>query len=129
MKYEDLTEKIIKAFYRVYNVIGYGFLEKSYEKAMIKEFNKSGLEFSNQSPIKVYYEEEIIGDYVADFIVEDKVLVEIKAIKQLTIVDENQLLNYLTATKLEVGLLLNYGMKPEIKRKIYDNELKRYKNP
>lgn len=128
MKYEVLTEQVIKVFYKVYNVLGYGFLEKVYEKAMIIEFEKSGLGYRNQYPIKIYYEEKIIGDYIADFVIEDKVIVEIKAIKKLTTADENQLLNYLTATRLEVGLLLNYGAKPEMKRKIYDNEFKNYKS-
>ena len=127
MKYEDLTEKILNVFYKVYNTLGYGFLEKVYENAMIVEFNKSGLKFGNQYPINVSYEGEIVGEYIADFVVEDNVIVEIKAIKQLSQADENQLLNYLTATDMEVGLLLNYGEKPEIKRKVYDNELKRYK--
>ena len=128
MKYEDLTEEIIKVFYKVYNTLGYGFLEKIYEKAMIMEYDKLRVKYINQSPIEVYYEGEIIGEYIADFIIEDKVLVEIKAIKQLSQQDENQLLNYLTATTFEVGLLLNYGTKPEIKRKVYDNDLKKYKN-
>jgi len=127
MKYEEITDKVIKVFYKVYNTLGYGFLEKVYERAMIIEFKKIGLQYSNQYPVKVYYEEEIIGDYIADFIVEDKIIVEIKAIKALSRQDENQLLNYLTSTDKEVGLLLNYGKIPKIKRKVYDNELKIYK--
>ena len=127
MKYEDLTEKRINVFYKVYNTLGYGFLEKVYENAMIVEFNKLGIKFENQYPIKVCYESEIVGEYIADFVVEDKVIVEIKAIKQVTQADESQLLNYLTATDMEVGLLLNYGEKAEVKRKVYDNELKKYK--
>ncbi len=126
MKYEEITDKIIKVFYKVYNTLGYGFLEKVYEKAMIIEFNKLQLKYTNQCPIKVFYEGEVIGDYVADFVVEDKIIIEIKAIKQLSKADENQLLNYLTATNFEVGILLNYGVKPEIKRKVYDNKLKKY---
>tara|TARA_B100000315_G_C14290084_1_gene456981 strand:- start:176 stop:598 length:423 start_codon:yes stop_codon:yes gene_type:complete len=127
MKYEDVTEKIIKVFYKIYNTLGYGFLEKVYEKAMIIELNKLRMKFINQCPLKVFYEKEVIGDYIADFIIEDKIIIEIKAIKQLSKEDESQLLNYLTATSYEVGLLLNYGVKPEIKRKVYDNELKKYK--
>jgi GxxExxY protein len=126
MKYEEITNNIIQVFYKVYNNLGFGFLEKVYEKAMIIDFNKNGIKYINQSPIKVYYEGEIIGDYIADFIVEDKIIVEIKAIKQLSKSDENQLLNYLTATNYEVGLLLNFGNKPEIKRKVYDNDIKKY---
>ncbi|MDT8317457.1 MAG: GxxExxY protein [bacterium] len=127
MKYEDVTEKVINIFYKVYNTLGYGFLEKVYENAMITEFEGLGVDYANQGAVKVYYEGHIVGDYVADFIVENKVIVELKAIRQLTKADENQLLNYLTATDLEVGLLLNYGEKPEIKRKVFDNELKGYK--
>ena len=81
MKYEELTEKIIKIIFKVYNTLGYGFLEKVYEKAMIIEFNRLRLKYVNQYALKVSYEGKIIGDYIADFVVEDKVLVEIKAIK------------------------------------------------
>lgn len=127
MKYEDITEKIIKVFYKVYNSLGHGFLEKVYEKAMIIEFNRLGITFINQFPLQVFYDKEVVGDYIADFFVENKIMVEIKAIKQTSKEDESQLLNYLTATNCEVGLLLNYGEKAEIKRKVYDNELKKYR--
>jgi GxxExxY protein len=126
MKYEEITEKIIKIFYKIYNTLGYGFLEKVYEKAMSIELKQAHINFQNQYPINIYYDGEIIGEYIADFIIEDKIILEIKAIKIISKQDENQLLNYLTATKYEVGLLLNYGIKPEIKRKVYDNNLKRY---
>ena len=127
MKYEDITEKIIKAFYTVYNTLGYGFLEKVYERAIIIELKKLGLNCMNQVQIKVFYANQIIGDYVADIIVENKILVELKAIQHLSKQDEAQLLNYLTATKYEVGLLFNFGKEPEFKRKIFDNEYKKYK--
>ena len=127
MKYEDITEKIIKAFYTVYNTLGYGFLEKVYERAMMIELKKLGLNCMNQVQIKVFYANQIIGDYVADIIVENKILVELKAIKHLSKQDEAQLLNYLTATKYEVGLLFNFGKEPEFKRKIFDNEYKKYR--
>jgi GxxExxY protein len=84
MKYKEVTDRIIKVFYKVYNILGYGFLEKVYERAMITEFNRIGLKYRNQYPINVYYEGEIIGDYIADFIIEDKIIVEIKAIKELS---------------------------------------------
>ena len=126
MKYEDITEKIIKAFYIVYNSLGYGFLEKVYEKAIIIELKKLGLKCKSPFPIKVYYEKQSIGEYLADILVENKVIVELKAIKQLSKQDEAQLLNYLSATEIEVGLLLNFGEKPEFKRKIFDNEHKTY---
>lgn len=127
VKYEDITEKIIKSFYNVYNTLGYGFLEKVYENAMMIDIRKAGLNCENQIPIKVFYQNEIIGEYFADILVENKIIIELKAIKQLTKQDEVQLLNYLSSTKIEVGLLLNFGEKPEIKRKIFDNKLKKYK--
>jgi len=123
-KYKELTERIIKVFYRVYNKLGYGFLEKVYENAMMKEFEIEGISAVTQSAIKVVYEEEIIGEYFADILVDNKVIVEIKAAKSLAIENEAQLLNYLKATEIEVGLLLNFGPKPDLKRKIFDNTRK-----
>ncbi|NUO07513.1 MAG: GxxExxY protein [Candidatus Brocadia sp.] len=121
VKHKELTEKITNIFYRVYNKLGYGFLEKVYENAMMKELKKAGIPAASQFPIKVFYEGEIMGEYFADILVDDKVIVEIKAAKSLVIENEAQLLNYLKASKIEVGLLLNFGPKPEIKRKIFDN--------
>src|SRR3990172_10036770 len=118
VKYKELTEKIINIFYRVYNKLGYGFLEKVYENAMLREFKKENIPAVSQFPIKVFYEDEIIGEYFADIFVDDKVIVEIKAAKGLALENEAQLLNYLKATDIEVGLLLNFGTKPEIKRKV-----------
>ena len=108
-KYKELTEKIIGAFYQVYNTLGYGFLEKVYENALLIELKKIGLKSIPQSPIKVVYDKQIIGEYLADIIIEDKVIVETKAAKNLLEEHEAQLLNYLKATKLEVGLLFNFG--------------------
>ena len=119
MKYEELTEKIIVAFYRVYNELGPGFLEKVYERGLALEFKNEGLIFERQVPMKVFYKGDVIGNYVADFVVEGKVVVEIKAIREITEMDGRQLLNYLKATNNDVGLLLNFGKEPEIKRKIY----------
>jgi len=123
-KYKELTDKIIKVFYRVYNKLGYGFLEKVYENAMMKEFEIEDISAVAQFAIKVVYEEEIIGEYFADILVDNKVIVEIKAAKSLATENEAQLLNYLKATKIEVGLLLNFGPKPDFKRKIFDNTRK-----
>jgi len=120
-KYKELTEKIIGIFYRVYNNLGYGFLEKVYEKAMMIEFKRGDIPAISQYPIKVFYEGAIVGEYFTDIIVDDKVIVEIKAVRNLALENEAQLLNYLKATDKEVGLLLNFGPKPEIKRKIFDN--------
>lgn len=119
--HSDLTDKIIKCFYKVYNTLGYGFLEKVYEKALCIELDKLGLEIKQQHPISVYYENQLIGEYYADIIVDDKVIIELKAIESLKDVHGNQLLNYLKATEIEIGLLLNFGVKPEVKRKIFTN--------
>ena len=121
IKYKALTEKIIKIFYRVYNKLGYGFLERVYENAMMIEFKKEGISAVQQSAIKVLYEDNIVGEYFADILVDDKVIVELKASRSLGLENEAQLLNYLKATDIEVGLLLNFGPKPEIKRKVFDN--------
>ena len=117
MKYEELTERIIKVFFLVYNELGYGFLEKIYERALAFEFRKEGLVFERQVPIKVLYKGESMGDYYADFIVEGKVIVEVKAIKEIGDAEGIQLLNYLRATGKEVGLVLNFGREAEIKRR------------
>jgi GxxExxY protein len=123
-KHKELTEKIINIFYRVYNKLGYGFLEKVYENAMMIEFKKDGIPAVPQFPIKVFYEGEVIGEYYADILVDNKVIVEIKAAKRLVEENEAQLLNYLKATDIEVGLLLNFGTEPDVKRKAFDNTRK-----
>lgn len=120
-KHTELTEIIINVFYRVYNKLGYGFLEKVYENAMMIELKKEGICAIAQAPIKVLYDNEITGEYYADILVDDKVIVEIKAARQLAEEHEAQLLNYLKATDIEIGLLLNFGVKPEIKRKAFNN--------
>ena len=123
-KYKELTEEIIRIFYRVYNKLGYGFLEKVYENAMMIELKKAGFPAVSQYAIKVLYEGEVIGEYYADILVENKVIVEIKAARSLVKENEAQLLNYLKATDIEVGLLVNFGTKPEVKRKAFDNSRK-----
>ncbi len=120
-KYKELTEKIIEIFYRVYNKLGYGFLEKVYENAMMIEFKKENISAVSQSAIKVMYEGEVVGEYFADILITDKIIVEIKAVRNIAEEHEAQLLNYLKATDIEVGLLLNYGPKPNFKRKAFDN--------
>ena len=124
MKHHKLSEDIIKVFYRVYNALGYGFLEKVYENSMMIGFQKEGLPAVQQSPIDVTYENEIVGQYFADIVVDEKIIVEIKARKCLVPEDTAQLLNYLKATDKEVGLLLNFGPKAEISRKVFDNSKK-----
>jgi GxxExxY protein len=124
MKHAVLTEKIIRIFYRVYNALGYGFLEKVYENSMMIELRKEGIPATQQSPINVDYEGEIVGQYFADLNIDEKVIVEIKAKKCLLAEDNAQLLNYLKATDKEVGLLVNFGPRPEIVRKVFDNNKK-----
>ncbi|HLS30548.1 MAG TPA: GxxExxY protein [Flavobacteriaceae bacterium] len=122
MKHSDITDKIIKAFYKVYNTLGYGFLEKVYENAMFVELRKMGCFVERQKRIKVFYEETQVGDYFADLTVNKCVIVEIKAAEALSKENEYQLINYLKATGIEVGLLLNFGKTPEFRRKIFSNK-------
>jgi len=121
---KELTSLIIKSFYKVYNTLGYGFLEKVYENSMILELKNSDLKITSQAPIHVYYRDEKVGNFYADLLIENFVIVEIKSVKRLTAEHDAQLLNYLKATKIEIGLLLNFGPKPEIKRRIFDNSRK-----
>jgi len=129
MLYEDLTGKIIKAFYKVNNTLGFGFLEKVYENAMKLELLAMGFKVDQQKNIRVHYEGKEIGDYYADLMVNDVVIVELKAAENLCEEHEAQLINYLKATKIEVGLLLNFGKKAEFRRKIFTNDKKLLSNP
>lgn len=119
--YKELTAEIIRRFYIVYNMLGYGFLERVYEKALKYELEKTGFHIERQKPINVFYENELVGEYFADLLVESKVIVELKASEMLCENHELQLINYLKATDIEVGLLLNFGKKPEVKRKAFSN--------
>ncbi|MBU0596673.1 GxxExxY protein [Patescibacteria group bacterium] len=120
----NLTSQIIRAYYNVYNELGYGFLEKVYENSMVIELRLLGLHGRRQVPIKVYFKESDVGVYYADIIVEDLVIIELKAVEALCEEHELQLLNYLRATDIEYGLLLNFGQKPQIKRKVFHNKYK-----
>ena len=122
--YSDITEAIIKCYYKVYNKLGYGFLEKVYERAMLIELGKEGFICLQQCPVDVYYETEKVGYYLADIIVNEKIIVEIKAAEILSQAHETQLTNYLKATEIEVGLLLNFGKKPAFKRRVFSSEFK-----
>jgi GxxExxY protein len=124
-KYTELTEKLIQIFYKVYNTFGYGFLEKVYENAFLVELKKAGIIAIPQSPIRVSYEGEVVGEYFADILVDNRIILEIKAVKNLLVEHEAQLLNYLKATDIEVGLLLNFGVQPEFRRKAFDNTRKK----
>lgn len=125
--HSDITSTIIKAYYNVYNKLGYGFLEKVYENALIIELKKIGLQCQKQTPIKVFYDSEIVGEYFADIIVNDCVILELKAADSLLEEHEAQLVNYLRATNIEVGLLLNFGREAEFKRKAFSNNYKNHK--
>jgi GxxExxY protein len=122
MIHKETTDKIIKAFFDVYNILGYGFLEKVYENSMLIELRSLGLSVEKQVPIKVFFKDQTVGDYYADLIVENKVIVELKAAESLCEEHEFQLINYLKATEIEVGLLLNFGKNPQFKRKIFTNK-------
>ena len=123
-KHSDLTEKVIKAFYNVYNKLGFGFLEKVYGHAMVIELCKMGVGVVSQHMIKVFYDGIEVGNYFADLFIEGVVIVEIKAGAGLIEEHEAQLVNYLKATNIEVGLLLNFGEKPSFKRKVFSNTYK-----
>ena len=123
-KHSETTNLIIKCFYKVYNALGYGFLEKVYENAMFIELRKCGLFVEKQKQIKVFYENQQVGDYYADLIVSEFIIIEIKAAEALCEEHEFQLINYLKATEIEVGLLINFGKKPEVKRKVFSNTVK-----
>ncbi len=125
MLHGQITEVILKAFYKVYNTLGYGFLEKVYENSMRVELLNMGVNVKQQKNIKVYYEAEQVGDYFADLIVNDLVIVELKAAEEICEEHEAQLLNYLKATDIEVGLLLNFGTKPKFSRKYFTNDKKK----
>lgn len=125
-KHSDLTEQIIASFYAVYSALGYGFLENVYVKALLIELNRRGLQVRDELPIQVFYLGQLVGEYYADIIVNDLVILEIKAVKALAVEHEAQLLNYLKATPYEVGLLLNFGPKPETKRRSFDNTRKEW---
>ena len=123
--HKDVTERILSAFYKVYNVLGGGFLEKVYENALAIELRTMGFKVERRRQIKVYYGSAQVGDYYADLVVEDKVILELKATEMLNPAHDAQLGNYLKATDIEVGMLLNFGDKPEFRRRIYTNDRKK----
>ncbi len=119
MQHEELTQKIIGCAYNVYNKMGYGFLESVYEKCLMIELSKFGLKAKSQIPISVYYDSKVVGEFVADVLVEDIIILELKSVRQIVVSHEIQLVNYLVATGKPVGLLLNFGEKKvEVKRKV-----------
>lgn len=121
----QITASILQAFYTVYNALGHGFLEKVYENAMVKELSDMGLKVSQQQGIKIYYKGIQVGYYVPDLLVENLVVAELKASASICENHEAQLVNCLKASENEVGLLLNFGIRPEFKRKAFANEFKK----
>ncbi len=126
--HQDITDKIIKAFYNVYNELGYGFLEKVYQNALVLELTAMELVCEKQKSIKVYYNGQVVGEYFADVVVNDSIIVELKAVETIVEEHEYQLINYLKATEIEVGLLLNFGRKPQFRRKLFTNDKKKIKS-
>lgn len=122
--HKELTERIIKVFYDVYNELGYGFLEKVYQNSMYLELLEQGFNVEANKQIKVYYKGNEVGLYYADLLIENKVILELKTSNAIIDEYENQILNYLKSTEIEVGLLLNFGVKPEFKRKVFNNSRK-----
>lgn len=122
--HEELTDSIIKTFYEVYNELGFGFLERVYQNALYLELKSKGFNVEAQKKIEVYYKGIEVGQYYADLVVEDLVILELKAADCIVSAFENQILNYLRGTNCEVGLLLNFGKKPEFKRKVFENSRK-----
>lgn len=123
--FEEETEKIISAFYEVYNTLGYGFLERVYQNALYQELLRGGFRCEPQKKIDVFYKGSKVGEYYADLLVNERIILELKAVDTICTEHELQLVNYLKATPIEVGLLLNFGEHPQIRRKIFDNKKKK----
>jgi GxxExxY protein len=128
-KYYTVTDRIIAVFYDVYNELGHGFLESVYQKSLVLALEQAGLQVQSRVDIPVWFRGHQVGRFEGDLLVEGCVLLELKAARTLDPSHKAQLLNYLRATEIEIGLLLNFGVKPELKRLIYDNPRKKLKNP
>ena len=124
MKYQELTSQIIKCAYAVHRNLGFGFLENVYQNALMIELAKAGLHAEREKGIQIHYDGQVVGDYMADIMVEDKIILELKSIKEINPAHEAQLVNYLKATGMEVGLLINFGEQVRVKRKIEDSSRK-----
>ena len=119
MKHQELTAKIIECAYTVHNTLGFGFLESIYQNALLIELQGNGLQAKKEVPIRVFYNQKVVGNFAADILVEGKVILELKSVKEIHPAHEAQLTNYLKATGIEVGLLLNFGETVQIKRKVF----------
>jgi GxxExxY protein len=130
LKHADVTEKIIGVFYDVYNELGYGFLESVYEESLVIAFQEAGLTANRQIPLPVWFRGHKVGDFRADLLVENSVLLELKSARSLDPAHEAQLLHYLKSTEIEIGMLLNFGTRPQFRRLIFDNGRKKIReNP
>lgn len=130
LKHSAVTDRIIGVFYDVYNELGNGFLESTYAEAMVIALNQSGLRAIREVPVPVWFRGKKIGQYFADMVVDNTVLLELKAARSLESAHEAQLLHYLRATEIEVGLLLNFGLRPQFRRLLFDNDRKKIRgNP
>jgi len=121
MKHRELTAKIIDCAYKVHRELGFGFLESVYQNALVIELTKAGLQAEKEKKIQVNYDGQVVGDFVADILVEEKIILELKSVRELHPAHEAQLINYLKATGIEVGLLINFGERVDIKRKVLDS--------
>lgn len=119
LKHKELSEKIIAAAFAVHKELGHGFVEKVYKNALEIELRENGVKCNSEVPLKVSYHGQVVGDYFADLVVDDKIIVEIKAVSDLVPVHEVQLVNYLKATGLHVGLLINFGQSVKVKRRVF----------
>ena len=119
-----LTDRILGAYYAVYNELGWGFLESVYQVAQCREMQHRGLHVDSHVPIPVFYKGDVIGKFIADLVVENRIIIELKACAAITPEHESQLLNYLRGTAIEIGFVLNFGPKPQIKRLIFENSRK-----
>ena len=118
MKHEDITHRIIGCAYKVYNTLGFGFLESVYKKAMVIEMGKNDLSVEEEKALRVYYDDQVVGEFYVDLFVEQEIVLKLKSVKNLVREHEVQLVNYLNALKKEIGLLINFGPKGvEVKRK------------
>lgn len=122
--FPEVGRRVLTAFYQVYNTLGFGFLEKVYENALASKLRKNGHYVQQQVPVRVYFEGEVIGNYFADIVVDKCVIIEVKAADALHEAHEAQLINYLRATSIELGFLINFGEKPEFRRKVFTNDRK-----
>ena len=125
LKHSALTEKIIGIFYDVYNELGYGFLESVYEESLVIALREAGLAVERQVPVPVWFRRQKVGEFRADVLVEGGVLLELKSARTLEPAHEAQLLHYLKSTEVEIGLLLNFGVKPQFRRLLFDNDRKK----